>query len=408
MARPFDLPAAERYAHGTCARYVSGCRCDLCRTASRRRQAERAQRVREAAAEAEPNPGPPLFKPISRRSHGRWIVIDARVCPGTDGQPCVAGGAWLKPPWPWPVCRSCVDRAAVWNGLVDAAPVRAHLKRLQRAGVGHKSVAAACDVGKTLLAEILWGGKKTIRKRAADRVLAVTKDAVADGGRVPAGPTWKLVDEIVAAGLSKMKIAKDIGQHGPALQLSRHKVLASTALAVRRLHARVMADGERGQFPRDETDPRYIRADVLAVVLQELRDVGLSSRAIARHLGYQIVKPRCTPGTLRKLRELLDRVKRQAEVDERAERLRRIEEGQAAPVERVCPDCGASHAPEARRARLTRLLPASAEAIRDALSCFYGAGSHAAGERALYRDLKALAAVDVGGTWALRGAEAAA
>ncbi len=33
--RPADLPPADRYAHGTRARYVSGCRCDDCRRANR-------------------------------------------------------------------------------------------------------------------------------------------------------------------------------------------------------------------------------------------------------------------------------------------------------------------------------------------------------------------------------------
>ncbi len=407
MPRPSDLPPPERYAHGTCARYVSGCRCDDCRGAVLRREADRRQRIREAAAEVKPNSGPPAFKPVRRRSHGRWIIVDVPVCPGTGGAPCVVGGAWLKQPWQWPVCRSCVDRAAVWNGVVDAAPVRAHLKRLQRQGVGYQSVAAACDVGKTVLAEILWAGKRTIRKRAAERVLAVTKDAIADGGRIPAGPTWKLVDELLSAGLTKMAIAKEIGQCGPALQLSRHLVLARTALAVRRLHARVMAEAERGTFPRDPADRRFIDASVVAALLEELRDLGFTRHAVCRRLGFAL-KPRCTPATLRKLRAMLAAAQRQADVDERAERLRRIEEGEAAPTTRLCTGCGSSHAPEERRARLARLLPAESSALREALPCLYGGPSHSTGERALYRDLGALGAVDVGGTWALRGAEAAA
>jgi hypothetical protein len=396
--KPTDLPPPDRYAHGTRARYVSGCRCEACRERIRLDAVDRTRRLHEAAAEVAPNPGPPRFKPVIRkRRDGTPYEIRARACPGTGGTPCVAGGAWLKGR---PVCIACVDRAVIWNGMVDAAPVRAHLRKLARRGVGHKSVAAACDVSKTVLADVLWGGKTKVRKHTADRVLAVTVDAAADGARIDARPTWKLVREMLEAGLSKGEIGGGLGQGGRTLQLGARLVEAQTALAVRKLHARVMAQGEGG-FVRDPADARFIDPGVVAAVLEELRSLGVSPRA---RLGFQ-VKPRCVPETFRKLRAVLAAARRQAEVDARAARLREAEEGGLMVEPELCPDCGASHAREQRQARLARLLPLSLEGLREALPCFYDGTE--AGERRLYRDLRAIGAERVDDAWTVPSRRAA-
>jgi len=358
VTRPTDLPPADRFAHGTVARYVSGCRCEPCHGALRRREADRARRVREAAASVAPNPGPPRWKLTHRTSSaGLRYEFRVRICPGTGGAPCIAGGTWLRAGRP--VCLRCADRAAVWNGLVDAGPVRAHLRRLGRQGVGPVSVAAACDVGKTVLTEILWGGKKLVRRRTADRVLAVTADAAADGGRIDARPTWKLIDELLEAGLTKMEIARRLGQSGPGLQLGPEKVLARTALAIRRLHARVMAESDGNRFVRDAADPRYVDAGEAVAIMRELAKAEIGPAAVARRLGVVALrfKARCTPGTLRKLRAILASVSRQADVDARAERFRRQEADEGAPGGAICTACGASHAPWERRTRLATICP---------------------------------------------------
>lgn len=388
--RPHDLPGAEHYPHGTRARYVSGCRCDGCRTAIRDNERERARRVREAAAEVEPNPGPPVF----RVRAGRRLP----VCPGTGGTPCVAGGAWLKPPWPGRVCRACVDRAAVWNGAVDAGPVRRHLLKLQRLGVGHKSVAAAADVGATMLSEILWDGKRTLRARAAARVLAVTVDAAADGARIDARPTWRLIDELLEAGLTKTAISRGIGHEQAVLCIGRDLVMPRTALRVRRLHSRVMAEAGGLRFPRDPNDPRFVAPAALAALLEQLRGLGVSRDQVRLHLGYQLQRPRCTPRTYRRLCALRDQVQHQAEVDAFAARVRAAEEKGASSAPRLCLECGASHAPLERQARLARLLPSSVEVLREALPCLYGTR-----DRLLYRDLRAVGAErSASGEWSRR------
>ena len=118
QVRPADLPTG--YACGTNAAYVNGCHCDRCKAAHREQARDRQRRVEEAAAEVQPNPEVP-----------RKVIVKAgvehlvRACPGCNGKPCVKGGAWLRV---GEVCRACVDRAVVWNGLVDAGPARAHMR----------------------------------------------------------------------------------------------------------------------------------------------------------------------------------------------------------------------------------------------------------------------------------------
>jgi len=133
-------------------------------------------------------------------------------------------------------------RAGDWRGLVDAAPARAHILALSAQGVGKHSVSAACDVGVTVIEEIRTGRKQRARKPTIDRILAVTSEAIADHALVKAGPSWRLLREILStASLTKRELAQRLGSQAktPALQLGRRRVLAATALRVVRLHAEV-------------------------------------------------------------------------------------------------------------------------------------------------------------------------
>jgi hypothetical protein len=214
--RPADLPGSERYAHGSRARYVAGCRCAECRAANTRAYHQRQAKALAAVGELA---GPAALS-------GR--------CPGVDGKPCETSSK-LRRDSKGGVCGGCRARL-VWNGLVDAKPARAHLRRLSRRGVGYKSVADAADVGQTTVSEILSGAKRRIRCQAAKRILAVTAEAVADHAVVDGRATWKLLDELLARGVRKAEIARRLGMLTPALQIRRARVLARTAYAVARLH----------------------------------------------------------------------------------------------------------------------------------------------------------------------------
>ena len=211
-------------SHGTRSRYVLGCRCDDCRRANREKVRARDLEARAAVAHLPLNPG--------------------GLCPGFDGVPC-RNARRLKSNSA-ALCKECLTKAA-WNGLVDARPVRRHLRELSRQGVGYKSVADAADVGRSTLQKVMSGEKKRIRKRAADRVLEVTADARADGGLVPAGETREILRMLVPEFLTKGRLARELGAKTDAIQIGRTAhVRARTAYRVRKLRERVVGDEATG------------------------------------------------------------------------------------------------------------------------------------------------------------------
>lgn len=180
MSRGINLyRPPEGFPHGTRARYVGAkCRCDDCRRANREYHRQRAAAV----------------------------------------------------------------RAGECNGLVDAAPVRAHLLALSARGVGFRAVAAACDVALSVVRQVRTGKKPRIRAKTARRILAVDAAAISDGGLVLAGPTRAAIREMLRAGLTKTEIAQRLGYATPALQLTRRRVTAANALRIQRLLREVRAE----------------------------------------------------------------------------------------------------------------------------------------------------------------------
>lgn len=144
----------------------------------------------------------------------------------------------------------------VWLPYVSAEPARAHLVRLGQAGVGLKAVARLSGVSNGSLTKIVYGQpakgrppSRRIRPQTLARILAVRVPGAGGGGRVEAGPTWALVEELVAAGFTRALLARALGSRSaaPRLQLGRDTVRADTAQAVEDLHGRLM-----GQSPPRE------------------------------------------------------------------------------------------------------------------------------------------------------------
>ena len=179
MTRPADMSPPERFPHGTRARYVSRCRCDECRRANR------------------------------EYAHERAI---AKVYGKT-------------------------------NELVSAGPVRKHLLKLRRQGVGRRTVAEACDVSCTILSEVIVGTKRQVRRRTAERVLAVTREAIADHAPVSAKLTWYRIGVLLEEGFTKAELARRFGYQRPALQLGKTQVLARTARKVERFYKQMTVGG---------------------------------------------------------------------------------------------------------------------------------------------------------------------
>lgn len=245
--RPIDLPPADRFPHGTVARYKTGCRCEPCRKALCERERARVRAVQAARAEVTVNPPAPPISITRTRRDGTTYAVEAKQCPGCNGKRCVRPGTWLRI---GEVCTPCVARATVWNGLVSSAKARAHLEKLSAQGVGYKSVSAASDVAASCLSQIRSGELPRIRAKTERRILAVDASALADHALVDAAPTLAIVDRLLGDGFTRAQIAQRVlGQTGPspALQLlygGRRRVLAVTAEKFRRFVRALDAEAE--------------------------------------------------------------------------------------------------------------------------------------------------------------------
>lgn len=206
-------PASELAAnkpHGSRMRYIGGCRCDDCRAANTAYERERA---------------------VARKSGD-------------------------------------------WNGFVPSDKARAHILRLSAQGVGRRAIADASDVALSIVGRIRNGERPTIRARTERRILAVTVEMAADNATIDARDTWKLIRELLKAGFTKLRLARELGQQGSGLQLGRKRITARNAYQVQRLHARLMA-----------SDEILIDAAPTWRLIAELRAEWFPERQIARELG---------------------------------------------------------------------------------------------------------------------------
>lgn len=193
-----DFSIPDRFEHGTRARYNAGkCRCTPCRKANTRYESDRQRRVRDG---------------------------DVRT-------------------------------------IVSTAAARAHLLELELAGIGLRSVSAACDVPRSILFGIRRGTRPHLRADTERKILSVDVGARADGALVSARPTWKLLREMIGDGYPKSHIAKKLGRKSPALTIGHDTVTARNELRVRKLHAELLAKHVEEPAVTDETPrARILRA----------------------------------------------------------------------------------------------------------------------------------------------------
>lgn len=112
---------------------------------------------------------------------------------------------------------------------------------------------------------ITWGSRRgdvapsttpVVARSTSDALLAVTSSSgpttnvlevwpadAADGAYVDARATWRLIDDLLAHGWTRTRIARALGSTArtPALQLGRDRVTAAHARAVAALHATALA-----------------------------------------------------------------------------------------------------------------------------------------------------------------------
>ncbi|OQO89903.1 hypothetical protein B1813_18860 [Saccharomonospora piscinae] len=134
--------------------------------------------------------------------------------------------------------------------LVDAEPVRQHIRALQAAGMGPRRIAALAGLHPNVLRKILYGDPrrgqaptKRVRPHNARRILAVraSLDVLGASVLVDGTGTRRRLQALIALGWSQARLAEQVGMlptnFGRTLRCER--VRADTARTVRALYERM-------------------------------------------------------------------------------------------------------------------------------------------------------------------------
>jgi hypothetical protein len=162
--------------------------------------------------------------------------------------------------------------------LISAERARAHLAWLSAQGVGRKQAADAAKVAGSIVSMIVDGQRHQIRAQTEARILLVTPAAAADGARIDAGPTWRLLDELLGWGYTRTRLASEVlGRPVRALQMSRKQVTVRQAERVRRVHARLrcVPAGPVLQQLAELSEEGYHRTRVQRALADAARRAGL-------------------------------------------------------------------------------------------------------------------------------------
>lgn len=129
------------------------------------------------------------------------------------------------------------ERRAGQPGFVGAQNVRRHLLKLQRLGIGRRTMADASGVAESRVHAILKGRVRRLTAKKAARLLALDESARADRNKVPADRTQQLVAELVEEGYTKQQLADLRGT--VRLQLGKERVTARMQHDIEKLHRRL-------------------------------------------------------------------------------------------------------------------------------------------------------------------------
>lgn len=180
MSAPLMDPsrAADKYEHGTRARYHLGkCRCFPCKVANSEYEHERLQRRR--------NPW------RVRKVGGKWVVKNIET--GEIAPEDIADELLLEQP---------EDDAE----LISTREAVKHMKALQRAGVGLKTVAKRAGVPYSVIQRMMPGADYRpilrTRRSTAEKILSVSVSAVSEGARIDSSDTVRLLETLYGTGLA--------------------------------------------------------------------------------------------------------------------------------------------------------------------------------------------------------------
>lgn len=141
--------------------------------------------------------------------------------------------------WPW----------------VDAKRARKHVRALMgsrpggKDGLGPKRIAKLSGVPHGAISKLIYGDygrgmppSKRIHRETERKLLAVKPSAAF---LIDAAPTWRQIDELVAFGFPKSRIALAIGKGSATLQFSDDLIKRDNADAIARLHWHVWRKAPR-------------------------------------------------------------------------------------------------------------------------------------------------------------------
>jgi hypothetical protein len=135
-----------------------------------------------------------------------------------------------------------------WQPYVDAEPVRQHVRSLMDAGLSRRRIPELAGVPDATIGRLLYGsaGKepsKLIRAATAEKILQVqaTDENLSPRTLVDGTGTRRRLQALIAVGWPRVQLAEqfEIGRNTIGRCLSRPRVYASTAVAVRALYDRL-------------------------------------------------------------------------------------------------------------------------------------------------------------------------
>lgn len=170
--------------------------------------------------------------------HGTNTGYSAHGC---RCEPCRVAHREYVREWSRARSRAAMGIEAPYVPYIDNAEAAEHLKWLASVGVGYKAVAHRIGIAPQTLLFIRQRKRTKSRASTISKILAVGKGDGEPGSLINAGPTWALIDEMIAHRIPKVRIARAIGQKGAGLQVSRRLVRRSTAAAVAKAHAEMLA-----------------------------------------------------------------------------------------------------------------------------------------------------------------------
>src|SRR5579863_8363441 len=187
--------AAQRYPHGTAARYKLGhCRCEPCRAALREYENARVARnytrlpyrVTHVPGRGTGAFSKPYYAVVERATKAVALrIADRSIAFAVRDQ------------------FNAEDGNLSGRQLIDASPVREHLHALSAAGVGRRAIQEHSGVSGSVIARLRSGEIKKTRRSTAAKLFAVdVAGAARERMAVDSAAVWSAVDRMAAAGFT--------------------------------------------------------------------------------------------------------------------------------------------------------------------------------------------------------------